>query len=155
MRTDAEKSAIASLVLQLSEEYEKQVPDEAVDLLERRQYPRRPFDGVLEIAFGNGQEPSKRASFKEVLCRDICAGGFSFWSDCQPGCDEFIVKLRVDAEPIFFQARLIHAARNHDPSGPTFVIGCEFSSRLDCIHRPVEADTGKTIDDQNSYSPVD
>lgn len=91
----------------------------------RRRFPRKQYIAPYQ----NGCLPS-RASFKEVVCRDLSEQGFSFLASSAPDFDCVVVALGVSPDFIYMTARVANRVRISEGPSPLFRIGCRFTGRL-------------------------
>ena len=97
---------------------------------DRRAVVRRRFPSKQYIAaYHNGCLPS-RASFKEVVCRDLSEQGFSFLASSAPDFDCVVVALGVSPDFIYMTARVANRVRISEGPSPLYRIGCRFTGRL-------------------------
>jgi len=86
---------------------------------------RRPFVYVQRIAPYASTLPD-RASFREVMCRDISTSGFSFLSKLPPEFKQLVVELGVPPNAMYVIGRVARVERQPDNN---YVVGCKFTSR--------------------------
>jgi PAS domain S-box-containing protein len=96
----------------------------------QRAYPRRPYPYVQRIApWSGGRLPPQRA-FVEVLCRDICSTGVSFFFPRRPNFDRVVVSLGPADKKVYVIAEVRHVANINVDSRPAFAVGCQFLARV-------------------------
>jgi PAS domain S-box-containing protein len=96
---------------------------------ERRSKPRRNFPYIQLIApIKNGLLPP-RTAFREIRCRDIAAGGFSFLTSEALVHKELVVALGVGANLTFLTARVVHEVDQTKDGKPLYLIGCQYTGR--------------------------
>ncbi len=92
---------------------------------ERHQYAH----GQLIARMINGKLPAP-ADFFEVDCRDLSAGGFSFYLDNPPDFDALVVALGRRSALSHFAARVAHVAKVQHDNRQQYLIGCQFTERV-------------------------
>jgi PAS domain S-box-containing protein len=96
---------------------------------ERRSKPRRNFPYIQLIApIKNGQLP-QRTAFREIRCRDIAAGGFSFLTAELPAEKELVVAFGVGTNLTFLTAKVVHSAEEVRDGKKLYLIGCQYTGR--------------------------
>jgi PAS domain S-box-containing protein len=96
---------------------------------ERRDKPRRNFPYIQLIApIKDGKLP-QRSAFREIRCRDIAAGGFSFLTPEQPADKELVVAFGVGTNLTFLTARIVHRAEQIKDGKKLYLIGCQYTGR--------------------------
>lgn len=97
---------------------------------ERRVAERRVFECVQLLAPFDGDQMPSQEDFRQVLCRDLSATGFSFVTYRQPPTDFVIIAL--GAVPFkFFVAEIAHTSRAETANTTNFRVGCRFVRRLE------------------------
>lgn len=118
----------ASLAAQAS--YQSCFPETEARGADRRAVLRRRFPHKQFIApYHSGCLPS-RASFKEVVCRDVSEQGFSFLASSAPDFDCVVVALGVSPDLIYMTARVANRILISEGAPPLYRIGCRFTGRL-------------------------
>ena len=107
-----------------------QLPDEAERGTDRRSVVRVRFPHKQFVAPYHGGCLPSRASFKEVVCRDLSEQGFSFLATCPPDFDMLVVALGVPPSLTYMTARIVNRIRVSDGTIPLYRIGCRFTGRL-------------------------
>jgi hypothetical protein len=107
-----------------------QLPDESLRGMDRRGVVRVRFPHRQFVAPYHGGCIPSRASFKEVVCRDISEQGFSFLASCQPDFDMLVVALGVPPNVTYMTARIVNRIRVSAVASPLYRIGCRFTGRL-------------------------
>jgi len=94
---------------------------------QRRGQPRRAYPYRQKIApIIGGQLPAKD-EFKELQCRDIGAGGFSFYSNSPPESDELVVALGSPPQLTYLTAEIAHLERVSQDGKKMYLIGCAYT----------------------------
>ena len=107
-----------------------QLPDESERGTDRRSVVRVRFPHKQFVAPYHGGCLPSRASFKEVVCRDLSEQGFSFLATCPPDFDMLVVALGVPPSLTYMTARIVNRIRVSDGTIPLYRIGCRFTGRL-------------------------
>ena len=95
----------------------------------RRVCPRRAYPYRQSIApIINGALPPK-GDFKEVHCRDIAAGGFSYVADAPPASNSLIVALGQAPNFTYVAAEIVHVNRVNRDGRHHYVVGCVYTGR--------------------------
>lgn len=97
---------------------------------DRRAVVRLRFPHKQFVAPYHGGCIPSRASFKEVVCRDISEQGFSFLATCPPDFEMLVVALGVPPTLTYMTARIANRIRVSDGPIPLYRIGCRFTGRL-------------------------
>jgi PAS domain S-box-containing protein len=120
---DAEPGRIADVLLPLP------LPRTAAGK-DLRSSPRRTFNYRQRIApIIDGAMPTRR-DFFEVECRDISAGGISFFTEKRPDFTNLIVALGVAPLESFFVARIVRVVLAEEGSPLPYMVGCRFTGRV-------------------------
>jgi len=127
---------IAALTTSDGMEKAPTTPEER-EWFDRRGWSRKGFDASQWLAPYEPGRPIRRESFREVQCRDISGGGFSFILDEEPKFSEVIVALGVPPNVTYVRAKIMHVEKV-SPGSDTFVIGCRFAERLAQAAEPVK-----------------
>lgn len=98
---------------------------------ERRRHSRRAYPYVQQIApiIGRGLPPRER--FYEVQCHDISAGGFSFYADAPLKAEALVVALGTPPKLTYLVAQVAHVTRIERDGRKLFLIGCNYTDRVD------------------------
>jgi PAS domain S-box-containing protein len=95
----------------------------------RRRFPRRPYPYVQRMApIRNGQTPTLD-HFYEVECRDISAGGFSYYAAEKPTETDIVVAFGAQGMETFLTARIMHARPAVRKGRSMFAVGCQYTGR--------------------------
>jgi PAS domain S-box-containing protein len=96
---------------------------------DRRARPRRAYPYVQLIApIVNGQMPPAH-EFREVQCRDIGAGGFSFFASNPPQEPNLVVAFGAGESLTYLTARQIHLTPTSHSGQSAFIVGCRYTGR--------------------------
>lgn len=96
---------------------------------ERRRSPRRSYPYHQAIAPILNEKLPDRADFVQVPCKDIAAGGFSYFSPTPPPSDELIVALGTPPRLTYIAAQVIHVTRVRGHGKHRYVVGCAYIGR--------------------------
>ncbi len=96
---------------------------------DRRQKPRRAYPYIQLIAPMVSDKLPSRTSFEKVLCHDISASGFSFYSRRPPLSDVLVVAFGSRAAFTYLKAQVVHCQRT--PDGSKYLIGCHYTGRVE------------------------
>ena len=95
----------------------------------RRKFPRRPYPYAQRMGpVRNGQMP-RLDEFYEVECRDISAGGFSYYSHTKPIETDIVIAFGAIGTETFLIARIVYARQTIRNGKTMFTIGCEYTGR--------------------------
>jgi hypothetical protein len=97
---------------------------------ERRVKPRRAYPYVQWIAAMVDGKLPPRSEFREVRCRDISAGGFSFIVPRPPASDFFVVAFGAGSALTYLVAQAVHCNRIVRDGITMYVVGCHYTSRV-------------------------
>jgi hypothetical protein len=102
-----------------------------VPLNERRDADRHSYRCVQLVAPYDGENLPDQQSFRQVLCHDLSANGFSFFSYRTPETPQLIIALGKVPVIRFFIAEVkrVHASDSHH--GNEYHVGCRFTRRLE------------------------
>ena len=96
---------------------------------ERRDQPRTKYDCVQLIAPYDGSKMPSQAEFRRAYCRDLAAGGFSFFAEQPPETDQMVVAL--GSVPFsFFVADIVRVKQSDVDTTGRYLVGCQFVERL-------------------------
>lgn len=99
-------------------------------LADRRREPRHEFDCVQRIApYRDGRVPAAD-EFREVHCRDLSSGGFSFWLPSPPDYSSLVVALGQNGSLSYLSAEIIHTTAVERGDTSVYLVGCRFTGRL-------------------------
>lgn len=97
---------------------------------ELRSSPRRVFQYRQRIApMYTGVIPRKHELF-EVDCRDISAGGLSFYLEHEPDFRALIVGLGRDPDVTYFTARVMRVGQERVGDKVRYLVGCRLTGRV-------------------------
>ena len=103
--------------------------NESGDGANRRKFPRRPYPYAQRMApIRNGEMPGLE-DFKEVECRDISAGGFSYYATSKPTENDIIVAFGAKGSETFLAARIMHVRPAVRNGKQYFAVGCQYTGR--------------------------
>ena len=97
---------------------------------ERRVEDRRPYRCVQLLAPYDGEQLPDQQSFRQVLCHDLSANGFSFYSYRTPETPQLIVALGKVPVIKFFIAEVKRVNASSTDHGHEYQVGCRFLRRL-------------------------
>lgn len=96
---------------------------------DRRSRPRRAYPYVQLMApYSNGQLPPPD-QFREVQCRDIGAGGFSFFAPGLSAEADVVVAFGAGESLTYLTARRIHATPTSRDGQSCYIVGCRYTGR--------------------------
>ncbi len=98
--------------------------------VERRERSRRPYPYVQLIAPQIGAGMPQLTEFRETLCHDISAGGFSFLSNVIPDYTNVVVAFGTHPSLIYLEADIRHTTPITVEEQTMFMIGCHYKSRV-------------------------
>lgn len=104
---------------------------------DRRGWSRKDFEATQWLAPFEPGRPIRREAFREVQCRDISAGGFSFILDEAPNFSEVIVALGTPPNVTYVRAAIMHVGKG-SPTPSSYLVGCRFAERLTKAADPVK-----------------
>ena len=91
----------------------------------RRNYQyRQPIAPMYTVAIPHKNE------FFEVDCKDISAGGISFYLDCPPDFTALVVGLGCAPGLAYFSARLARVVEQRTDGKSYYLVGCRFTGRV-------------------------
>lgn len=96
---------------------------------DRRGGARKGFETTQWLAPFTPGKAIRRESFREVRCRDISLGGFSFVLEEVPDFTEVIVALGSPPNVTYVRAKVVHVGKG-TPHPGSFLVGCRFAERL-------------------------
>jgi len=96
---------------------------------DRRSRPRRAYPYVQLIAPIVDDELPPIHEFREVQCRDIGAGGFSFFSPKVPKELNFVVAFGAGDSLTYLTARQIHLTPTSRSGQSAYIVGCRYTGR--------------------------
>ncbi len=96
---------------------------------DRRSRPRRAYPyGQRMACVINGRMP-KIEEFREVQCRDLGAGGFSFFAERPPKEPNLVVAFGAGETLTFMTARQIHLTPTSRNGRSLYIVGCRYTGR--------------------------
>lgn len=96
---------------------------------ERRSRPRRAYPYAQLIApIVDGKLPPAN-EFREVQCRDIAAGGFSFFAPAAIKESDLVVAFGTGSSLTYLTARQVHTTPANRDGKPCVIIGCRYTGR--------------------------
>jgi diguanylate cyclase len=130
----AARSAAAALIRDQS------LPvDSDASQAERRHSPRHKFERIQRIApYRAGRVPAAD-EFHDVRCRDISAGGFSFWLPSPPDYSALVIALGQDSATKYLIAEVVRTTAVQHGDASVYLVGCRFTGRLNLVETPREA----------------
>jgi diguanylate cyclase len=98
---------------------------------DRRTQARYRFPRVQRIApLADGQFPPPE-TFREVQCRDLAAGGFSFWLPAPPDFSSMVLALSTGGEVEYLTAEAAHTTKVERDGDVSFLVGARFTGRIE------------------------
>jgi PAS domain S-box-containing protein len=97
---------------------------------ELRTSPRRTFQFQQSIAPMYGSTLPSRNKFFEVNCKDISAGGISFFLSQHPDFTSLLVALGRPPGVTYFTARVVRVTEVQENGKTQFMVGCRFIGRV-------------------------
>lgn len=97
----------------------------------RRGRKRSSYRCIQRLAPCTGQQVPELSEFREVVCQDLSAGGFSYLSTVTPEAETLAVELGKAPVLIYVTARVIHVSEVRSDGKRQFLIGCRFTGRLE------------------------
>jgi diguanylate cyclase (GGDEF)-like protein len=131
LATVAARSAAAALIRDQS------LPvDSDASHAERRHSPRHKFERLQRIApYSDGRVPAAD-EFQDVRCRDISAGGFSFWLPSPPDYSSLVIALGQDSTTKYLIAEVVRTLAVDRGNAALYLVGCRFTGRLHAAETP-------------------
>lgn len=96
---------------------------------EHRSSPRYGYPYRQRIAPIFGGHYPTLDDFFDVVCVDLCGGGFSFCLESRPQFDRFVVELGPLREPSYLSAEVVHVEEICRHGAPAYRAGCRFTER--------------------------
>jgi len=96
----------------------------------RRGRERRSYRCVQRLAPCTGEQVPSMSEFREVVCQDLSAGGFSYISSEAPDAETLVVELGKAPVLIYVTACVVHVSEVLTEAERQFLIGCRFTGRL-------------------------
>ena len=126
----AELSQVEIAALTFSDVNERPTEEERKsEWFDRRNGRRKGYEAMQWLAPFEPGRPIRRESFREVRCRDISLGGFSYFLLERPDYDEVVVALGAYPNMTYVRAKVMHVAKDL-PTPGTYLVGCRFAERL-------------------------
>jgi len=97
---------------------------------EKRIFPRKAFGWTQMIAVQTSNSLPNRANFIPVRCRDLSAGGISFFLDSKPQFRNIVVELGVPPEQKYMAAEIVRIEETVENGKTCYVAGCSFRGHL-------------------------
>ena len=98
---------------------------------ERRRKPRRSYPYVQMVApVYDGKLPTP-GMFEAKRCKDIAAGGFSFYSKEEPDFSSCVVAFGVSPSLTYLMARIVHSRKVEVEGEQHHVVGCQYTGRVE------------------------
>ena len=98
---------------------------------DRRKQPRRRFSRIQSIApMVEGRFPSPD-SFREIQCRDLTAGGFSFVLPAPPDFTQMVVALGTEENVKYLTAEVAHTTKLQQDGAVAYLVGGRFTGRIE------------------------
>jgi PAS domain S-box-containing protein len=98
---------------------------------EKRTSPRRQFNYLQRIAPIVHDRIPKEDEFTKVVCCDISAGGFSFYSQEPPTFDELVISLGTPPNDRKVIAKVVRVVKKEVDGQRSHQVGCQFIGRVD------------------------
>lgn len=99
----------------------------------RRGRQRCSYRCIQRLAPCSGDQVPELSEFREVVCQDLSAGGFSYLSDVTPATETLAVELGQAPVLIYVTARVIHVSEVRTDGERQYLIGCRFTGRLESL----------------------
>ena len=97
---------------------------------DRRSRPRCVYPYKQHVApLYNGRLPAK-SLFREMQCREIAAGGFSYLAPMPPDNDMIVVAFGVAPSLIYLSAKIQHITPTEVDGIVMFAVGCQYVERV-------------------------
>ncbi len=98
---------------------------------ERRESPRRAYPYRQWIAPMKAGQLPKLHEFKEILCHDIAAGGFSYLTAERPTTDTIVACLGIPPKVTYMLTHIAHITQISSEGPHKFLVGCAYTGRAD------------------------
>jgi len=106
---------------------------------DRRVNARHRFPRIQWIApYINGKLPTAEMFF-EIQCRDLNAGGFSFWLPSPPDFTSLVVALGAGDDLRYLTAEVAHTTKIDRKGHSVYLVGCRFRGRVEIAGVPCGA----------------
>ncbi len=97
---------------------------------ERRLQPRRSYPYVQLMApLPDNQLLPDRSDLREIRCREITGGGFSYLSAEMPDYESIVVAFGIAPALTYVTARIVHATPIDHDGQTAFAVGCVYTGR--------------------------
>jgi hypothetical protein len=96
----------------------------------RRGRERRSYRCIQRLAPCTGDQVPAMSEFREVVCQDLSAGGFSYLCSTPPEADTLAVELGKAPVLIYVTACVVHVSEVRSGGERQFLVGCRFTGRL-------------------------
>ena len=96
----------------------------------RRGPERRSYRCIQRLAPCTGEQVPGLSEFREVVCQDLSAGGFSYVSAAPPETETLAVELGKAPVLIYVTACVIHVSEVWSGAARQYLVGCRFTGRL-------------------------
>ncbi len=97
---------------------------------DRRSHPRRAYPYRQLLAPMLDEKIPELRAFREVLCRDIAAGGFSFVSRVRVMHPHYVVAFGAAPVLTYVIAEVVHQSPLTVDGKPQFLVGCRYTGRI-------------------------
>lgn len=96
-----------------------------------RRGPRRSsYRCIQRLAPCTGGQVPGMSEFREVVCQDLSAGGFSYLTPAPPEADILAVELGKAPVLIYVTACVVHISEVRSGAERQYLVGCRFTGRL-------------------------
>lgn len=109
----------------------------------RRGRQRRSYRCIQRLAPCTGDQVPELSEFREVVCQDLSAGGFSYLSSSTPDTETLAVELGRAPVLIYVTARVIHVSEVRSDGERQYLIGCRFTGRLESLTEEAASTSGQ------------
>lgn len=97
---------------------------------EKRVFQRKAFGWTQMIAMRSGNSMPDRDVFFPVRCKDISAGGLSFFLDEEPTFRDIVVELGVPPQQKYMLAEIVRIEQTSENGKTCYVAGCSFRGHV-------------------------
>jgi PAS domain S-box-containing protein len=128
------KQTIEALQEQIRQASNTQSPFEKLRGVEggdRRDRARRAYPYLQMVAPVRGGRLPMKDEFREVRCRDIAAGGFSFVVSEPAQHTSYVVAFGASPSLTYIKAKVVHRTAMEIDGHLVYVVGCEYSDRVE------------------------
>ena len=98
---------------------------------DRRTRPRRSYPYAQLIAPMIDNKRPQPSAFREVRCRDIAAGGFSYLSPDKPDYQELVIGFGAAPAITYVKAKIVHYAPIEIDGHTQYNVGCCYTGRVE------------------------